>query len=78
MTGIRPDPYHPFESPWHAEAFALAVHLNEKGHFTWVEWSNILGKNLKISEQNATEELASDTVVTCQLKKNQKNDFGQE
>ena len=27
-----------FEAPWHAQAFALAVHLNESGLFTWPEW----------------------------------------
>ena len=78
MTEIKPDPYYPFETPWHAEAFALAVHLNEKGHFTWVEWSNILGKNLKITKQKTIEEFTSDTAVTFQLRKNQKNDFKQE
>ena len=47
MTGANLDPYHAFEAPWHAEVFALAIHLNEKGHFSWVEWSNLLGENLK-------------------------------
>lgn len=29
-----------FEQPWHATAFALAVHLHEAGHFTWPEWAD--------------------------------------
>lgn len=32
----RPEPI--FEAPWHAQAFALAVHLNEAGFFTWPDW----------------------------------------
>lgn len=35
-----------FESPWHASAFSLAVLLNERGHFTWREWSGALGREL--------------------------------
>lgn len=35
-----------FESPWHASAFSLAVLLNERGHFTWREWSSALGREL--------------------------------
>lgn len=35
-----------FESPWHASAFSLAVILNERGHFTWREWSSALGREL--------------------------------
>lgn len=27
-----------FEQPWHAQAFALSVHLNESGRFTWGQW----------------------------------------
>jgi nitrile hydratase accessory protein len=32
-----------FPAPWAARAFALAVALNERGVFTWSEWSNTLG-----------------------------------
>lgn len=34
---MRPDA--PFREPWQAQAFALAVALNERGHFTWKEWA---------------------------------------
>ena len=36
-----------FAEPWEARAFALAVHLNERGVFTWSEWAEIFGANLK-------------------------------
>lgn len=35
-----------FEAPWHAQAFAVAVHLNEKGHFTWPEWAAVFSDTL--------------------------------
>ncbi|WP_210056314.1 nitrile hydratase accessory protein [Neorhizobium petrolearium] len=31
-----------FPEPWAAEAFALTVHLHEKGVFTWNEWAEAL------------------------------------
>jgi len=32
-----------FNEPWEARAFAIAVSLNEGGHFTWGEWAEIFG-----------------------------------
>jgi len=36
-----------FREPWEAQAFALAVSLNERGLFTWGEWAAILGEEIK-------------------------------
>jgi nitrile hydratase accessory protein len=36
-----------FAEPWQAQAFALAVKLSEQGHFTWAEWAEALGNELK-------------------------------
>jgi nitrile hydratase accessory protein len=36
-----------FDAPWEAEAFALAVSLNERGVFTWSEWAQMLGDEIK-------------------------------
>ena len=36
MTGRRVDPV--FEEFWHAHVFAVTVHLNECGYFTWQDW----------------------------------------
>lgn len=41
MTGC-PDINAPevvFQEPWHAQVFALTVHLNERGAFEWGEWA---------------------------------------
>ena len=39
-----------FAEPWQAQAFALAVKLSEAGHFTWKEWADALGAELKRAE----------------------------
>lgn len=36
MTTHAPEPV--FSEPWHAQVFALTVHLNETGHFGWKDW----------------------------------------
>ena len=40
-----PDPV--FAEPWHAQVFALTVHLNEAGHFAWPDWAERFGATLK-------------------------------
>lgn len=35
-----------FPEPWAAEAFAMTVHLHEKGLFVWSEWVETLSKEL--------------------------------
>ena len=34
-----------FTEPWQAKAFALTVHLHDKGAFTWTEWSAALARH---------------------------------
>ena len=41
----RPEPA--FAEPWHAQLFALTVHLNEAGHFDWSSWAEAFGATLK-------------------------------
>lgn len=36
-----------FAEPWHAQVFALTVHLNEAGRFTWPEWVERFSATLK-------------------------------
>lgn len=42
---MRPEPV--FEAPWHAQVFALTVHLNETGRFDWTTWAERFGATLK-------------------------------
>ena len=41
-----------FEAPWHAQAFALAVALNEAGHFSWPDWTVLFGAELEQARQH--------------------------
>jgi len=36
-----------FREPWEAQAFAMALALNERGLFTWSEWAATLGEEIK-------------------------------
>jgi nitrile hydratase accessory protein len=53
---LEPTPERPFEAPWQAQAFALAVDLNAKGVFTWTEWAAALAATLKAAGAEATGE----------------------
>ena len=45
-----------FAEPWQASAFALAVHLSERGAFAWSEWSAALGHEIEAAAQRGPEE----------------------
>lgn len=36
-----------FAEPWHAQVFALTVHLNESGQLDWSDWASRFGATLK-------------------------------
>ena len=36
-----------FNEPWEAQAFAMVVKLHERGCFTWGEWAEFLGAEIK-------------------------------
>jgi nitrile hydratase accessory protein len=40
-----------FAEPWEAQAFALAVTLSDRGHFTWKEWAAALAGELKAAAE---------------------------
>lgn len=44
---------HVFAEPWEAEAFAMAVKLNEAGIFTWAEWAGALGREIAAAPTRA-------------------------
>jgi nitrile hydratase accessory protein len=48
VPGIPRDADGPvFRAPWEAQAFAMALALNERGVFTWSEWAATLGAEIK-------------------------------
>lgn len=42
-----------FHEPWQAQAFAMTVHLHERGTFTWTEWAASLSREVHRPEQAA-------------------------
>lgn len=36
-----------FSAPWQAQAFAMAMALRDRGLFTWSEWAERLGQEIK-------------------------------
>jgi nitrile hydratase accessory protein len=36
-----------FREPWEAQAFAMALALHERGVFSWSEWAEALGSEIK-------------------------------
>ena len=38
----------PFDEPWQAQVFAMAVSLNQHGLFSWSEWTKALGAEIAI------------------------------
>ena len=45
FAGMPRDGSEPvFREPWEAQVFAMAVYLNERGIFTWPEWTETLSR----------------------------------
>lgn len=48
VPGIPHDERGPvFREPWEAQAFALALALQQRGVFTWSEWAATLGEEIR-------------------------------
>ena len=47
------NPPEPFAEPWQAQVFALAVLLNERGVFSWSEWTQALGAEIAAAPEKA-------------------------
>jgi nitrile hydratase accessory protein len=46
-----------FREPWEAQAFALAVRLQEQGLFTWDEWAQALGAEITAAQGSGDADL---------------------
>lgn len=44
-----------FAAPWEAKAFALVVHLHQRGAFAWGDWVNTLSAEIAADRARATE-----------------------
>jgi nitrile hydratase accessory protein len=45
-----------FAEPWQAQAFALAVELSARGHFTWSEWAATLAEEIQASHGSGPDD----------------------
>lgn len=65
----RPEPA--FEAPWHAQVFALTVHLNEIGLFAWPDWASRFSAMLKAhgleKELNGGEDYFNAWLATLEM-----------
>lgn len=57
---IQPDPSptepeRPFAEPWQAQAFALTVALHRAGLFSWPDWAQALGAELRHSAADGSD-----------------------
>jgi len=51
VPGVPRDADGPvFREPWEARAFAMALALHEAGVFTWKEWAEALGAQIKLAQ----------------------------
>lgn len=56
LPGLPADREGPvFDEPWQASAFALAVHLSERGAIPWTEWSAALGREIRTPSGDAAQ-----------------------
>ncbi len=46
-----------FAEPWQAQAFALAVKLQEQGYFTWTQWCSALHGEIQAAQKAGDADL---------------------
>jgi nitrile hydratase accessory protein len=52
VPGLPQDEQGPvFREPWEAQAFAMALALQQRGLFTWSEWAAALGEEIKRAQR---------------------------
>ena len=52
VPGLPRDEQGPvFREPWEAQAFAMALALEQRGVFTWSEWAAALGEEIKRAQR---------------------------
>lgn len=57
----------PFDSPWQAQAFAMAVSLQEAGYFSRAEWSDALGRAIARDETSKGPDTTGARYYDCWL-----------
>ncbi len=58
LPGLPRDEEVPvFDEPWQVQEFAMVVKLHEGGHFTWADWAERLGAEVKRAQMEGDADL---------------------
>lgn len=73
-----------FNAPWEARSFSMAVHLHERGIFSWHEWADSLAAEISQFEKGGGSvegdhyyrlwQLALEKLIARKLRDRQRND----
>lgn len=60
LAAIPPDQQNPtFSEPWEAQAFAITVALHRRGLFSWNEWAQTLGEQIRLAQASGDPDLGT-------------------
>ncbi|MGV8713057.1 MAG: nitrile hydratase accessory protein, partial [Nitrosomonas sp.] len=58
LAGILTNQQDPtFKEPWEAQAFAITVAMHRRGVFSWNEWAETLGEQIRLAQANGDPDL---------------------
>ncbi len=63
----RDDDGPTFAAPWQAQAFAMAVHLHEHGHFSWTDWATELANQIAAAGPDDTTDYYEHWLATLEV-----------
>ena len=50
------DPARPFAEPWQAQAFAMTMHLSQRGAFSWTDWVTVFSTEIRTRPAQPNED----------------------
>ncbi len=60
LAGIPSDQQAPtFNEPWEAQAFAITVAMHRRGAFSWNEWAETLGEQIRLAQASGDPDLGT-------------------
>lgn len=63
----RDDEGPTFAAPWQAQAFAMAVHLHERRHFSWTDWVTQLANQIAAAGPDDTADYYEHWLATLEV-----------
>ncbi len=60
LAGIPTNQQEPtFNEPWEAHAFAITVAMHRRGAFSWNEWAEALGEQIRLAQAGGDPDLGT-------------------